>query len=758
VDGIGIAAEISRSVQKILPPDALIKAIRQTVAEAFQEAPTVVALLNPGALPKTSSGKLQRSACRTRLADGTLDSYALFPAAQHPGESAAGQATDQLTVRDDLQQRIAAIWREQLNVEHLSADDNFFLLGGNSIAATQVMGRLREALGLELNLRLLFEAPSLAEFCAEVARQQASGATRQNSIALLPRDRDLPQSLAQNRLWIVWQLDPQSAAYNIPAALRLRGDLDQQALSKSFEQLIARHESLRTCFLERDGQALQRIEPAATFTLQHLDFSGTPSAERDARVLQAREQDAQTAFDLEQGPLLRVTLVRLDEQEHQLWVTLHHIIADGWSLNLLIDEFSRLYAAASQGQTIALAPLPLHYADYAQWQRDWLAAGDAQRQLDYWTQQLSDEAPTLSLATDHPRSALRTHQAARYSVLLDEGLSSALRYTAQEHGATMFMVLLAAFQGLLHRYSGQTDIRIGVPGANRPRLETQGLVGFFINTLVLRGTVDARKSFAQLLDEALHATLGAQAHQDLPFEQLLEAFPQSREQGLFQVMFNHQQRDLSALRRLPGLFADELPWHSREAKFDLQLHSEEDHRGRLALHFDYAAELFDVQTVRRMAEHFTALLQQVSDQPNQCIGDLNLLSSVEQAQQLDWSQAPCVAATRWLPELLTEQAAQTPERTALVWDGGQLDYVSLDTQSNRLAHYLRDKGVGPDVCVGICAERSPQLLIGLLAIIKAGGAYVPLDPDYPLERRVAVDPKSSVAEPAGQRSRHRDHA
>ncbi|MFK7699164.1 non-ribosomal peptide synthetase [Pseudomonas caspiana] len=730
VDGIGIAAEISRSVQKILPPDALIKAIRQTVAEAFQEAPSVVALLNPGALPKTSSGKLQRSACRTRLADGTLDSYALFPVTKHADEPAGEQAT----VADDLQKRIAAIWREQLNVEHIAIDDNFFLLGGNSIAATQVMGRLREALSLELNLRLLFEAPSLAEFCAEVARQQASGATRQNSIALLPRDRDLPQSLAQNRLWIVWQLDPQSAAYNIPAALRLRGDLDQRALSKSFEQLIERHESLRTRFLERDGQALQRIEPTATFALQHLDFSQLSSAERDAQVLQAREQEAQTAFDLEQGPLLRVTLVRLDEQEHQLWVTLHHIIADGWSLNLLIDEFSRLYAAASQGQTIALVPLPMHYADYAQWQRDWLAAGEAQRQLEYWTQQLGDEHPTLSLATDHPRSALRTHQAARYSVLLDEGLSSALRYTAQEHGATMFMVLLAAFQSLLHRYSGQTDIRIGVPGANRPRLETQGLVGFFINTLVLRGTVDARKPFAQLLDEALHATLGAQAHQDLPFEQLLEAFPQAREQGLFQVMFNHQQRDLSALRRLPGLLADELPWHSREAKFDLQLHSEEDHRGRLALHFDYAAELFDVQTVRRMAEHFTALLQQISDQPSQCIGDLNLLSPVEQTLQQDWSQAPCVAASRWLPERLAEQAALTPERIALVWEGGQLDYASLDTQSNRLAHYLRDKGVGPDVCVGICAERSPQLLIGLLAIIKAGGAYVPLDPDYPSER------------------------
>ncbi|MGV6396002.1 non-ribosomal peptide synthetase [Pseudomonas caspiana] len=732
VDGIGIAAEISRSVQKILKPDALINAIRQTVAEAFQEAPAVVALLNPGALPKTSSGKLQRTACRARLADGSLDSYAQFP-----GEQSVEPVG--VNVSEGLQAQIAAIWCEQLKVEQVGAEDNFFLLGGNSIAATQVMARLREVLGLELNLRLLFEAPSLGQFAAEIARQRSAGTSTQDIIALLPRGGDLPQSLAQNRLWIVWQLDPASAAYNIPAALRLRGELDTQALIRSFEQLIQRHESLRTRFLELEGVALQRIDPTSAFTLHQSDFTHLPASEREAHVAQAREHDAQSAFDLECGPLLRVTLVRLDDQEHQLWVTLHHIIADGWSLNVLIDEFSRLYAAASQDQTLALAPLPLHYADYAQWQRDWLAAGEAQRQLAYWTQQLSheqsdDEHPALSLTTDHPRSALRTHQAARYSLLLDEGLSTALRYTAQEHDATLFMILLAAFQTLLHRYTGQVDIRIGVPGANRPRLETQGLVGFFINTLVLRGEPDSRKSFAQLLGETRLTALDAQAHQDLPFEQLLEAFPQAREQGLFQVMFNHQQRDLSALRRLPGLLADELPWHSREAKFDLQLHSEEDHRRRVVLHFDYAAELFDVQTMRRMAEHFNSLLQQVCDQPLQCIGDIALLSPMERAQQLDWGQAPCVAAARWLPQLLTEQAARTPERVALVWDGGQLSYASLDIQSNRLAHYLRDKGVGPDVCVGICAERSPQLLIGLLAIIKAGGAYVPLDPDYPGER------------------------
>ncbi|NWA00111.1 non-ribosomal peptide synthetase [Pseudomonas gingeri] len=727
-EGIGIAAEISRSVQKVLPPDALIKAIRQAVAEAYQEAPGVVVLLNPGALPKTSSGKLQRSACRDRLADGSLDSYALFPdQTAVPGEVVEA-------VADDLQGLIGRIWCEQLQLQQIAGDDHFFLLGGNSILATQVVARLREALGIELNLRLLFEAPTLAAFAAEVARQQQDGGLAQGAIARLSRHGDLPQSLAQNRLWFLWQLDPHGSAYTIPGALRLRGELDEAAVRSSFQRLIERHESLRTRFYERDGQALQRVDVDAAFELQLIDLSDLPADQREARARQIREDEAHTRFDLEKGPLLWVTLVRLDDQEHQLLVTMHHIIADGWSLNILIDEFSRLYAAAAQGQIAELAPLPLQYADYGSWQRQWLAQGESQRQLAYWKEQLGDEQPTLGLATDHPRSAQKRHSAARLNLRLDAGLSEAVRQAAQACEATPFMLLLAAFQSLLHRYSGQRDIRVGVPSANRPRLETQGLIGFFINTLVLRAELDPRLPFADLLAQTRQATLGAQANQDLPFEQLLEAFPDAREQGLFQVMFNHQQRDLGALRRLPGLLADELPWHSREVKFDLQLHSEEDRHGRLSLAFDYADELFDEATIARLAGHFVSLLQQVTSRPQQAIGELSLLTASEQEQQRQWSVAPCTPAGQWLPELLNRQALLTPERTALLWEGGSLDFAELHAQANRLAHYLRDKGVGPDVRVAIAAERSPQLLIGLLAIIKAGGAYVPLDPDYPSER------------------------
>ena len=726
-EGIGIAAEISRSVQKILPPQALIKAIRQAVAEACQQAPSVVVLLNPGALPKTSSGKLQRSACRARLADGSLDSYALFPSHE---PAVAGECAP----ASSLQATIAELWREQLQLDEVRGDDHFFLLGGNSIAATQVIARLRDTLGLELNLRLLFEAPTLAAFAAAVQNLQHNGGQAQGAIGVLSRQQALPQSLAQNRLWFAWQLDPTSHAYNIPGAVQLRGELDVDAVRASFQSLIERHESLRTRFLERDGVALQQVDPAPVFHLPVITLADEPLDQRDVRARQIRETEASTPFDLETGPLLRVILLRLDEDDHQLLVTVHHIIADGWSMNVLLDEFSRLYAAASQGETAALAPLPLQYADYASWQRDWLAQGEAARQLDYWKQQLGGELAALSLGTDHPRGAQHQRSAARHSVRLDQRLSDAVRQVARRHDATSFMLLLAAFQALLQRYTGQSDIRVGVPNANRPRLETQGLIGFFINTQVLRAQVDCRLPFAALLAQVREATLGAQAHQDLPFEQLIEAFPDAREHGLFQVMFNHQQRDLSALRRLPGLLAQQLPWHSREAKFDLQLHSEEDRNGRLTLSFDYADPLFEAATVARLAEHFCNLLRAVCDDAQLAIGDVPLLTADEQASQQQWSEAPCTPATQWLPELLNEQARRTPHRSALRWNGGALDYAELHTQANRLAHYLRDKGVGPDVCVAIAAERSPQLLIGVLAIIKAGGAYVPLDADYPTER------------------------
>jgi amino acid adenylation domain-containing protein/non-ribosomal peptide synthase protein (TIGR01720 family) len=724
-EGIGIAAEIGRRVQKMVPPDVLVRMIRQAVAEAHQESPAVVVLLNPGALPKTSSGKLQRSACRSQLDEGSLDHYALFhegEALRQPGEAPAAAA-------DSL---VAQLWREQLEVADLTAADNFFALGGNSIRAVQVMARLRETLGVTLEMRHLFEAPTLGEFSALVERLAAEGGREQGAIARLDRSQPLAQSAAQNRLWFLWQMDPQSAAYNIPGALRLRGNLDQAALERSFRLLVERHEALRTTFDERDGQPVQRILSAGAFAVNLIDLEDQPDAE--ARALAVREAEALTPFDLENGPLLRVSLVRIAERDHLLLVTLHHIIADGWSLNLLLDEFSRLYSAFGVGQPPAVEALPLQYADFAAWQNQWLAAGEGTRQLEWWKAQLGNEQPLLLLPTDRPRAPEARYRAGRYGIRLDKALSERLQQVAREHDASLFMLLLAGWQALLHRYSGQKDIRLGVPAANRARLESQGLIGFFINTLVLRGELDARMPFDALLAQARQATLGAQAHQELPFEQLLEAFPEARAQGgLFQVLFNHQQRDHRALQRLPGLSAEELPWNSFEAKFELQLQSEEDERGRISLSFDYAVELFDEATIGRLATHFQRLLWQVAERPDMAIGDVQLLGDTGRSQLASWGSAPRERAVRWLPELIAEQVAAAPSRPLLL-GAEPLSLGEVDARANRLANRLRALGVGSEVRVGICAERSPELLVGLLAILKAGGAYVPLDPDYPRER------------------------
>ncbi len=724
-EGIGIAAEIGRSVQKNVPAEALINAIRQAVAEAYQEAPRAVVLLNPGALPKTSSGKLQRAACRSGLADGTLDSYAQFPGGAAPRSVAAAPTADAVHAH------IAAIWAEQLRVPAVAATDNFFLLGGNSISAAQVIAQLRDRLGVNLHLRDLFETRDLAGFARHVAGQIAAGATAEGTIPRLPRQQNLPQSPAQNRLWFLWQMDPTSAAYNIPGGLHLRGELDQHALRASFARLIQRHEALRTVFLDVDGQALQRILPSAELHLRHVDLRPLSGREQSTEAARVREEEASAPFDLQSGPLLRVTLVRLADEDQQLLVTLHHIVADGWSLTVLLDEFSRLYAEACGGQPAELKALPLGYADFASWQRQWLADGEGARQLAYWVEQLGDEAPALQLPLDYPRSTQRQHSAARFTWTLDDALSQRLRQVASSQQATLFMVLLAGLQTLLLRHTGQGDIRIGVPGANRQRVETQGLLGFFINTLVLRGELDGRQAFNQVLANARIATLDAQANQDVPFDQLVQALGGH---APFQVLFNHQQRDLSSLRRLPGLLAHELPWHSREAKYDLQLHSEEDGKGRLTLSFDYADELFNAATIEQLAQRLVSLLRQVAEQPQLAIGDIQLLGEGEQRQLAEWSRAPMPAAEKLLPASLDYQAQKSADVTALLWQSGSLTYGQLHAQANRLAEQLRNLGVGPDVRVAIAAERSPQLLVGLLAIVKAGGAYVPLDVDYPRER------------------------
>ncbi|SDI17000.1 non-ribosomal peptide synthase domain TIGR01720/amino acid adenylation domain-containing protein [Pseudomonas flavescens] len=734
-EALGVAAEISRRTARQVPADELIERIRQAVAEAHQEAPALVLLLEPGSLPKTSSGKLQRSACRQRFEAGELAVLAQSRAGQD------GVGTPQVPAAD-IEQRITALWCEALKCQRVDPEGHFFALGGNSIQAVQLIAELRDELGLDVQLGTLYEAPTLARFLAAVTAR----ASHRSRIARLPRDGALPQSAAQNRLWFLWQLHPESVAYNIPGGLRLRGELDVAALQRAFDTLVQRHEALRTRFLQDADQGLQRILAAGDWTLLREDLSGHPAAERETRAGQIQEHEARSRFDLQQGPLWRIKLVSLDEEDHLLLVTLQHIVADGWSLGILLDEFARLYAAYTQDQDLALPPLAIQYADYAAWQRDNQDSAEQQRQLDYWRGALEGEREPLALPLDRPRSA-KVSAAERLSLRLDKALCERLHGLARSRQASGFSLLLAAFQALLQRYTGQADIRVGVPNANRPLLETQGLIGFFINTQVLRSHIDSRQDFHSLLATVSASVQAAQLNQAIDYEQVSAALGDA---AAFEVMFNHQQRNSDALKRLPGLLAEELPWHSREAKCDLQLHSEEDPQGRIRLSFDYAAELFDAVTIERLAGHFVALLEQVCAHPRQALGDLPLLGEPERRQLHDWGRDPQPQADWALAQRLTQQAAGSPAQIALVAGERALSYAELERKANALALRLRALGIGPEVRVGVLAERSLELMIALVAIVKAGGAYVPLDPDYPRERLHYMIEDSEVALLLGQ--------
>ncbi|MBB4814892.1 amino acid adenylation domain-containing protein/non-ribosomal peptide synthase protein (TIGR01720 family) [Pseudomonas rhodesiae] len=544
-------------------------------------------------------------------------------------------------------------------------------------------------------------------------------------------DQHLPLSYAQERQWFLWQLDPDSAAYHVPGALRLCGMLDKAALRRSFASLAARHESLRTRLHLDDESRTQQVLPHAD--IQILE-DRTDEAQLKARV----EAEIARPFDLRQGPLLRVTLLELNAQEHVLVLVQHHIVSDGWSMGVMVQELMQLYAAYSQGQDCTLTPLPIQYGDYALWQRRWMEAGEKTRQLDYWRQLLGGTQPVLALPLDRPRPAQQRFLGARQDIQLDPGLVTGLKALAQREGVTLFMLLLASFQLFLYRYSGQRDIRVGVPIANRNRVETEALIGFFVNTQVLKADLDAAMSFAELLQHTKRRALEAQAHQDLPFEQLVEALQPERSLShnpLFQVMFNHQAQVRTAIQQLPGLRVVSLEHETRTAQFDLSLDTQETEDGLWAS-LTYATDLFDASTAARMLRHWLGLLRGAVADTTRPLQDLAMLDMTERQQILEqWNAtARDYPQNQWVHHLIEAQAERQPQATALVFAEQRIDYAELNRRANRLAHRLIEAGVGPDVRVGLAVERSFDMVIGLLAVLKAGGAYVPLDPDYPRER------------------------
>ncbi|MGU9807845.1 UNVERIFIED_CONTAM: non-ribosomal peptide synthase/polyketide synthase [Pseudomonas sp. CM11] len=634
--------------------------------------------------------------------------------------------------RSQREQQVAAIWQEVLKLERVGLEDNFFELGGHSLLVTQVVSRVRRTLAIEVPLRSLFEHSTLQDFVNALDAGQGEQAP-----AMVPvsRDAPLPLSFAQERQWFLWKMDPDSAAYNIPTALRMRGALDKIALRQSFEALLQRHESLRTEFVEDDGRTCQVIRPQG-----QVHFVEQRLAVADEASIQAfLEQQTQRPFDLLSEALLRVALLELSEQEHILVLTVHHIVADAWSLQVMVDDLMSLYSAFIQEQPAQLPPLAVQYADYAVWQRQWMAAGERERQLAYWTGQLGSEQPLLELPTDHPRPAQQSLRGARLPIVLDRSLSDALKALARRENVTLFVLLLGSFQALLHRYSGQADIRVGVPIANRHRLETERLIGFFVNTQVLRAEFHRDLTGADLLQQLKQTAMAAQMHQDLPFEQLVDALQPQRNLShspLFQAMFNHRNETGAALANaLPGLAVEPLGWEQRTAQFDLTLDTSDSPQGLHAA-LTYATDLFEPATIERMGRHWLNLLQGLVQDLHRPVAQWALLDADERRRMLlDWNATTAqYPLDRSVHGLIEEQVRRTPDAPALVFGEQRLTYAQLNARANRLAHRLIEQGVGPDVLVGIAVERSVEMVLGLLAILKAGGAYVPLDPEYPQER------------------------
>ncbi len=566
-----------------------------------------------------------------------------------------------------------------------------------------------------------------------------AAAAVQHAIPRRPQRDQAPLSFAQQRQWFLWKLDPASAAYHLSGGLKFVGRLDIPALHASLEALVARHESLRTLFREGgDGVAEQFIQPASDIELPCIDLADLAVGVREARIAGEVQRICAAPFDLAHGPLLRVALLRTGADEHLLLVVMHHIVSDGWSTQIILDELAVRYRAYLQGMVPRLADLPIQYADHAVWQRQWLEGAEGERQLAWWREQLGGEQPVLALHTDRPRRADGKYAAALHSLVLPGELTERLRQQAQAHGATLFMALLTAFQALLYRHSGQTQIRVGVPIANRNRAETAGIVGFFVNTQVLGARLDGRMSLAELLMQTRDRALGAQAHQDLPFERLVEVLQPERSQGispLFQVMFNHLRQDHRSLAQWPELTVQRLDFDEPAAQFELTLETWESEDGRVEARFRYARELFEAQTVERLAEHYQAVLQALAGNPEQCLGDLDILGEAERAQLRQWSENPQQHPdAEPVHRLFERQVRACPDAPALLFGDEALSYAELNRRANRLAHRLIALGVAPETRVGICVERSVEMVVGLLAILKAGGAYVPLDPDHPDER------------------------
>jgi amino acid adenylation domain-containing protein len=686
-------------------------------------------------LPLSSTGKLDRGAL--------------------PAPTEARPELEQAFVvpRNPIEEVVAGIWSAVLRVDRVGIDNNFFALGGHSLLAAQVVSRIMATLDVELPLRAIFEAPTVAMLAARVIGQasarsaakpaeleqhrQRSGEAGTTRIARRGGSGPTPLSFAQQRLWFLEQLYPGIPLHNISHLMRLSGALDVVALQRTLDAIAARHEALRTTIAAMHGTPMQVVTAASRVPMDFTDLRGVPESEREAEARRLVEAETRRPFDLARGPVFRSMLLRLGSEEHLLLLAMHHIVSDGWSMGLLSRELTVLYEAFTTGAPAGLPELPIQYADYALWQRERLRGERLERELAYWRKQLQGAPAVIDLPTDRPRPPVRSSRGARESILLPPELAQQLRALSRREGVTLFATVLAAFQALLGRYTGQDDIVVGSPIAGRTRAELEGLIGCFVNTLALRTDLSGDPTFRELLQRVRGVTLGAYANPDIPFEQLVEELHPQRDMSrtpIFQVALAMQNTPRHRLE-LRGLTLRSEPTDSGTAKFDLTLFVTELEDG-LRAEMEYSTDLFNAGTIVRLLGHFRVLLDGVVADPDRRLAELPLLTEPERHQVLaEWNATTTdYPREATIGDLFLSQAARTPEAVALVAQGERLTYRELDARANRLAHYLRCRSVGPEGRVGICLERSVDLVVGLLGILKAGAAYVPLDPSLPTDR------------------------
>ncbi|MFN7949388.1 MAG: amino acid adenylation domain-containing protein [Blastocatellia bacterium] len=698
-------------------PQAVISELRRTLKEQLPDYLRPAAYVPLAALPLTPNGKIDRRAL------------------PEPDEPADERSQPYVAPRIETERVIAEIWAEVLGVRQPGIHDHFLELGGHSLLAGQVINRLRAVFQTEIPLRALFESPTIAGLAGRVEEALQSGTSTTMTPLVRAEERSAwPLSFAQRRLWFLDQLEPGTATYNLRRIVRIDGPLNVAALRRAWQTIIDRHDILRTTFTASDGQPSQIIAPALTIELPLTDLSNTPQSEREAERL-AMETAAQP-FDLQRGPLLRGRLLRLSDETHYLAVVFHHIISDGWSLGIFFRELGALYQAFASAQPAALPPLEIQYADYALWQQQQLQGHRLAEHLAFWRQHLAGAPALLELPTDFPRPAVQRYQGAQLSSHLPTALRDELQALSQREGVTLFMTLLAAFQTLLQRYSQQDQIVTGTPTAGRTTSETEALIGFFVNTLALRGDLSGDPTFQELLARTRQRALGAYAHQELPFERLVEELQPVRSLSyspVFQVMFALQnapaaESEQGALKfstvRIPGT----------AARFDLSLDVYEETDG-LTVRLEYDTDLFEAATAERVLAHFRTLLEAVASNPAQHLSALPLLADGERRQLLhDWNRRQVAVPPLCLHQLFEAGAAAAPHAIAVICGDERITYGELNARSNQLAHFLIKAGVGPETMVGVCVERSPEMIVALLGVLKAGGAYVPLDPNYPAER------------------------